>query len=57
MTDEVTVTQAAEILNVTRQWVLRLINKDKLDARKLGHQWVITRESVEDYKASQVVKK
>lgn len=49
MRDVVSVTEAAAILAVTRQWVLRLIERGKLDATKVGNTWTITRQSVEAY--------
>ena len=51
MSESVSVTQAADILNVSRQQVLRLVNAGRLDAQKIGNYWVIKRASVEAYKA------
>ena len=41
--------QAAEILKMSQENVSRLIKKKKLDGWKMGHFYVVTRKSVEDY--------
>lgn len=54
MTDEwMTTQEAANYLNVTQRTINNLINRRTLSAQKFGIQWMITRESVEAYKAQQ----
>lgn len=47
--DMISVTEAAAILDVTRQWIHKLIDQGRLDATRIGNQYVITRRSVEEY--------
>jgi len=35
------VSQAAELLKVTRQRVLQLINKGRIEAEKIGSYWIV----------------
>lgn len=46
MTEVLTTTEAADILGVNPFTVVRWLRAGKLDGGKVGHQWVITRESV-----------
>lgn len=41
--------EAAERLGYTRQHVGRLIRQHRLEGRKLGRDWLVHRESVEQY--------
>ena len=43
--------EAADILGVSRRHVLRLASSGVLDAKKLGREWAISRQSVLEYKA------
>lgn len=45
---EYTITEAAEILGLTRQRVHVLINSGKLEAHKRGNSWFIYRRSIEN---------
>lgn len=42
------VTEAADRLQVSRQWVLELIERKTLRAEMLGNQYAIDRDSVEE---------
>jgi excisionase family DNA binding protein len=44
--------QAAEILEMSQEYVSRLIKKKKLDGWKMGGFFVVTRQSVEEYKVA-----
>ena len=44
--DYVSVTEAAEMLEVTRQRVLAMVNNGKLNGLKVGNTWVVRRASV-----------
>lgn len=51
MTNELIDTaEAAQILDVTPRWVRDLIERGDLPAQRVGNQWVLTRQDVEDYK-------
>lgn len=51
MNDElISTSEAMAILEVSRHWVIELINDDKLEGKKVGKQYVITLESVETYR-------
>ena len=52
MGEQMTVTQAAEYLDVTRGRVKQLIEQKRVDAEKIGSVWIITRKSVEHYAAT-----
>ncbi len=45
------VTEAAELLGVTRQQVLKLINSGTLKAEKLGIVYAVSADSVKNYEA------
>ena len=49
-TDVLTVTQAAERLGVHRTTLLHQIRNGALNAKKLGHQWIITAAEIERYR-------
>jgi excisionase family DNA binding protein len=53
MSDSITSVEAARLLGKTRQWVAELCRRGLLDCQRIGRDWVINRESVEQYKASQ----
>lgn len=57
MIELVSANEASKILRVTRQWISQLCREGKLDCIKVGEQWVIQRQSVLDYQASQRDKK
>jgi excisionase family DNA binding protein len=40
----ITVTQAAELLQVSEKTILRLIKAEKLDAKRVGRQWRLPTE-------------
>lgn len=44
--DYLTVTDAATMLNVSRQRVLRLIDKKKLRADMIGHNWLVRKADI-----------
>jgi excisionase family DNA binding protein len=46
LSDYCTITEAAQILGVTRQRVFAMIKAGILKAEKIGNQWAIERESV-----------
>ena len=48
---ELSRTQAAEALGVSRQMVHNWIKSGVLEARQVGHAWIISGESVEALKA------
>lgn len=50
MTDFIDPKEAGEILGLSRQWVTRLLNGDKLPAQRVGARWVLDRADVEAYK-------
>jgi len=43
--------EAATLLNVDHEsrWIAQLCREGKLDCRKIGRDWLISRKSVEDY--------
>ena len=49
-TEFVSLTDAADMLDVTRQAVHKLLQAGKLDGRKVGNTWSVCRASVEGYK-------
>jgi excisionase family DNA binding protein len=54
MGDWITTDKAAKLLGVSRRRVLQLIESGALEATKLNPRlWMIKRESVEEYRASQ----
>ncbi|KKL72182.1 hypothetical protein LCGC14_2087460 [marine sediment metagenome] len=42
--------EAAKMLEVTRQWVLILINRERLEAKKIGTSYVIDVDSIKEYR-------
>lgn len=48
--DLISTRQAAEILGVSKRYVIRLLNRDILKGTLLSRQWVVYRESVEEFK-------
>lgn len=42
-----TVEEVAEELGVTRRWVYELIEREEVDAVKIGRIWLVSKESVE----------
>ena len=50
--DLVSVTEAMQIMNLSKSQVLWLCNNGRLDAKKVGNTWVIARASAEYYKPS-----
>lgn len=45
-----TVEEVAEELGVTRRWVYELIEREEVDAVKIGRIWLVSKESVESQK-------
>lgn len=45
-----TVEEVAEELGVTRRWVYELIEREEVDAVKIGRIWLVSKESVENQK-------
>jgi len=50
MPDPITTTAAAERLGVTRRRVLQYINEGRLRARKIGRDFLVDPESVDEFK-------
>ena len=48
--DLVSVTEAMKIMKLSQSQVLVLCNNGRLDAKKVGKTWIISRESAENYK-------
>ena len=55
--EQITSQEAASILGFTVQWVVKLVKAGKLYGYKMGRDWVISRESVEEFKARREEKK
>ena len=54
MADEwITTQEAAEIIGVTRNHIRYLIQQSKLEAKKFGRAWMVSRESAEKYAATE----
>ena len=49
MSELISVKEAAHLLEVTTRWVNELITRGLIEARKVGSQWVVSKESVLDY--------
>jgi excisionase family DNA binding protein len=54
--NDTTVTQAAELLGVTRPAIIQLLTRGVLSSRRLGHLHVLSRPEVLAYQASQAGK-
>jgi hypothetical protein len=50
--DELTTAEAAEALCCTPQHAARLCRLGRLDGRQVGRQWLVTRRSIDDYRAA-----
>lgn len=50
MSDIVGTKEAAEMLEVSRQWVLMLIDEQRLEAKKIGTSYVISVDSIKEYR-------
>lgn len=50
-TDQISSREAAGLLGYTVQHVRRLIRQGTLDGFKLGRDWIVRRESVDEYLA------
>lgn len=46
----ISVTDSAEVLALSRQRVLQMIDEGKLPAKKIGKTWILDRESLEKYR-------
>lgn len=46
----ISVTDSAEVLSLSRQRVLQMIDEGKLPAKKIGKTWILDRESLEKYR-------
>lgn len=42
--------KASELLDLSPQWIRKLLQKGDIEGQKLGRNWVITREVIEAYK-------
>lgn len=51
-TETFSVAQTMKALGCKRQNVIQLIDRNKLDARKIGQDYRITRESIDEYAES-----
>ena len=45
----ISLSEASEITNISSDHLRRLAEQGKLDAKKIGRNWVTTREAIEDY--------
>jgi len=43
--------QTSELLNLSPLTITRLIREGKINAFKIGREWVVTQESIEEYQA------
>jgi len=50
MSDIVGTREAAEMLEVSRQWVLMLIDGQRLEAKKIGTSYAIDVDSIKRYR-------
>ena len=50
MPDLIGAKEAAEILGITRRWVLELLKRGDLRGQQINRYWVIDRAEVERYK-------
>jgi len=50
MDNIISVPQAAEILGITQRAVIKAIKAGKIQARKLGREWMLDETSVRAYK-------
>lgn len=41
---------AAKELNLSPQWIRKLLQKGEIEGQKLGRNWVITKDAIEAYK-------
>jgi excisionase family DNA binding protein len=48
-TDWVTTSKAAEQTGLTPDYIRRLIRSHKVEGRKWGNSWMVSRESIEQY--------
>ncbi len=55
--DIINARETAEILGITRRHVIRLAESGEIQARHLGKQWAIIRQSVLEYKEKKESKK
>ena len=51
ITDIIGEREAAQLLGITQRHITRLAESGEIEARKLGREWAISRQSVLDYKA------
>lgn len=51
MTEILKPSDAAKELGFSPQWVTHLLRQKKLKGQRLGSQWVIARDDLEDFKA------
>ncbi len=47
--EELSVTQAAEVMGVSRSAVQQLVMRGRLPARRIGHVWIIRRADLDAY--------
>ena len=48
--DWLTPKEAADLLNSTDRWIMRLCKAQRLTAQKKGGRWLVLRQSVLDYR-------
>lgn len=49
MTDILGPPEIAEVLNVSQQWVTKLLREGKIKGKRMGRQWFVSRQAVEKY--------
>ena len=50
LTEYLSITEAAELQGVTRQAIWALIERKRLSAVRVGHQWVISKSDIRKFK-------
>jgi len=50
MNKDITVPEAADLLGVTKQYIRKLCADNRLETRKSGHFWVISKKDVERFR-------
>ena len=56
ITDIIGAREAAQLLGITQRHITRLAENGEIEARKLGREWAISRQSVLDYKTKKEAK-
>ncbi len=55
--DVINAREAADILKISRRHVTRLAESGEIEAKRLGRDWIIIRQSVLEYKAKKEAQK